>query len=159
MMRVLRAIGLAAGIAVFAAALHSWAIASTGAALGTDLGVAAVAPGELAVSSGLALQASGLQPGMRPANGTLHLRNITGVPVRLRVRALPSTRVLDDVLELRASAGGRSIALGRAWQALPGTLGVRERADLPLRARLRRPAQGLIADVALELDAIPVRVR
>lgn len=159
MMRPARAIGLACGLAVFAVALHSWAIASTGTALGTDLGVAAVAPGELQVAAGLALHATGLQPGGPGATGALRVRNITGVPVRLRLRALPSTRALDGVLQLTAAHRGRRIPLGRAWSDVRITLGVRERMSLPLGARLLRPAQGLIADVTLELDADPVRPR
>jgi hypothetical protein len=39
------------------------------------------------------------------------------------------------------------------------TLGVGKAATLPLRARLLRPQQGLIADVALELGADPVLPR
>lgn len=159
MMGPARAIGLACGLALFAIALHSWAIASTGSALGTDIGVAAVAPGELEVSSGLVLHASGLQPGAAPATGTVRMRNITGAPVRVRVRALPSTRALDGVLELTTTVGGRRIELGRAWSAARFRLGVRGTRSLPLRAWLRRPAQGLIADVTLELDADPVATR
>lgn len=156
MMPPARASGLAGGLAAFAIALHSWAIASTGSALGADLGVAAVAPGELQVASGLALHAAGLAPGGPSAEGALRVRNITGVPVRVRLRALPSTRVLDDALELVATYRGRRIVLRRAWSDAPIRLGVRERLSLELRARLLRPAQGLIADVTLELDADPV---
>lgn len=155
MMRPARASGLAGGLAAFAIALHSWAIASTGSALGADLGVAAVAPGELQVASGLALHAAGLAPGGPSAEGALRVRNITGVPVRVRVRALPSTRVLDDALELVATYRGRRIVLRRAWSDA-ATLGIRESVSLPLQARLLRPAQGLIADVTLELGADPV---
>lgn len=75
------------------------------------------------------------------------------------LRTLPSRRLLDDVLALGATAGGRTIALGRTWSAVPVTIGMRESVTIGLRARLRRPAQGLIADVTLELDADPVRAR
>lgn len=159
MMRPARAIGLACGLAVFAVALHSWAIASTGTALGIDLGVAAVAPGELQVASGRALHATGLQPGGPGATGALRVRNITGAPVRVRLRALSSRRALDDVLELTAAHRGRRIVLGRAWSDVRITLGVRGSMSLPLSARLLRPAQGLTADVTLELEADPVLAR
>lgn len=158
-MRTARAIGLACGLALFAVALHSWAIASTGSALGTDIGVAAVASGELEVSSGLLLHAAGLQPGGAPATGVTRMRNITGAPVRVRIRALPSTRALDGVLELTATVGGRRIEVGRTWSAARIRIGVRRTRSLRLRARLLRPAQGLIADVTLELDADPVIAR
>lgn len=158
-MRSVRAIGLACGLVASALAVHSWAIASTGSALGTDLGIAALAPGELKVASGLALHATGLQPASAPATGRLRVRNITGVPVRIRLRALPSTRALDGVLDLRASARGRQITINRSWTSTVIVLGVGRSLALPLRARLRRPAQGLIADVTLELDAIAVRRR
>ncbi len=158
-MRSVRAIGLACGLVAFALAIHSWAIASTGRALGTDLGIAAVAPGELKVSSGLALHATGLAPGSAPASGRLRVRNITGVPVWIRFRALPSTRALDGVLDLRAGARGQRFAIGRTWTSAPVVLGVRRTLTVRLRAGLRRPVQGLIADVTLELDAIPVRRR
>lgn len=152
-MRSIRAIGLACGLIIAALALHSWAIASTGTALGADLGVAAVPPGELEVSSGLALQATGLQPGAAPATGALRVRNISGAPVRVRIRALPSTRALDGALELTATARGRRIVLSRSWSTMRVTLGMRKSTTIALRARLTRPAQGLIADVTLELDA------
>ena len=155
-MRLVRAIGLGCGLAVMALAVHSWAIASTGAALGADLGVAAVAPGELQIGSGLALQAHGLQPGDRPVTGHVRVRNITGVPVRVRIRALPSTRALDGALDLTATARGRRIALRRTWSAALFRLGVRESTPLRLRARLLHAAQGLLAAVTLEFDAEPV---
>ena len=155
-MRLARAIGLACGLVAFALALLSWAIASTGAALGTDLGVSAVAAGELQVGPGPVLRANGLQPGAAPATGVLRLRNIARVPLRVRMRALPSTRALDGVLALTTRHAGRRIELTRAWTARPFTLGVRESVALPLRARLLRPAQGLIADVTLEVDAVAV---
>lgn len=158
-MRLLRAIGLACGLTTMALAVHSWAIVSTGAALGTDLGVAAVAPGELEASSGLVLQATGLQPAAAPATGAVWLRNITGAPVRVRLRALPSTRALDGALELTVAARGGRTVLGRSWSPVVLTLGVGKAATLPLRARLLRPQQGLIADVALELGADPVLPR
>jgi hypothetical protein len=118
--------------------------------------VAAVAPGELDVSSGLVLQASGMHPAGAPATGTLRMRNITGVPVRVRIRALPSTRALDDALELTVDARGRRTTLRRGRSPVLVTLGVRKAVALPLRARMLRAQQGLIADVALEIEAEPV---
>jgi hypothetical protein len=158
-MRLLRAIGLVCGLTTMALAVHSWAIASTGAALGTDLGVAAVAPGELQVPSGLVLQASGMQPSGAPVSGELSLRNITGAPVRVRIRALPSTRALDGALALTVTSRGRRATLSRQWSPVLLTLGIGRRATLPLRARLLRAQQGLIADVALELRSDPAPPR
>lgn len=157
--RAARAVGFAAGLAAVAVALHAWAIASAGTALGMDLTIVATAPGELAVApAGVVLRAHGLQRGRAVVRGAMTLRNVTAVPVRVRVRALPSTRELDRALELSLTSRGRTIAAGsvaelRRWSRGRMTLGVRESAPLELRARLRRPAPGLIADLVLELEA------
>lgn len=165
--RAARGAGLAGGLAAvaIAVAVGSWAIASTGPALGTDLTVAAVAPGELSLEgSGAVLQASAMRAGAAPVTGSLRVRNITGVPVLVRIRALPSTSEADDVLALAATSDGRPIAAGtagalRRWSSHSLRIGVRESAVLRLGARLRRPAEGLIADVTLEFDARPVTRR
>jgi hypothetical protein len=163
--RAARVAGLACGLAAAALAVHSWAVASTGPALGTDLTIAAVAPGELSlVGSGAVLQSSAMHPGAAPVTGTLRIRNITGAPVRVRIRALPSTREADDTLALTATAQGRLIVAGRVgslrrWSSRHVWIGVHGSALLRLGARLRRPAEGLIADITLEFDARPVRRR
>jgi hypothetical protein len=163
--RVARGLGLACGLVAVAVALQSWTVASTGAALGTDLGVVAIAPGELELTtSGPVLQTSAMQPGDAAVRGTLALRNITAAPVRVRVRALPSTPVLDDALALRMIVRGRPFARGSAgalrdWSARHITIGVRQTASITVQAWLRRPAQGLIGDITLEFDADPVTRR
>lgn len=157
--RAVRALGFAAGLATVAVALHAWAIAPAGAALGTDLTILATAPGELAVApAGVVLRVRGLRRGKAVVRGAMTVRNVTAVPVRVRLRALPSTRELDAALELELTLRGRTIAAGsvaelRRWHRGLVTLGVRERAPLELRARLRRPVPGLIADLTLELEA------
>lgn len=162
-LRAARAAGLTCGLAASALALHSWAIASTGTTLGADLAVVAVAPGELELEpAGAALRATGLQPGSEPLRGALRMRNLTGAPLRVRIRALPSTRDLDGALELRARARGRTVAAApvgrlRRWSAGTVAIPVGGRAVLALDARLRRPAPGLIADVTLELRATAAR--
>jgi hypothetical protein len=159
MTRVARGAGIVCGLVVVALALHSWAIASTGPSLGTDLAVAAVAPGELELSgSGPVLRATALRPGDAPATGSLRVRNITGDTLRVRIRALPSTGEVDDVLGLRATMRGRTVAAAKAgrwrrWSAYSFRLGVRESAVLRLSARQLRAADGLIADLTLEFDA------
>jgi len=164
MSRAARAVGLLCGLAAAAFAVHSWAVASTGPGLGADVTIAAVAPGELALSgSGAVLQASGLHPG-DGATGSLRLRNITGEPLLVRIRTLASTPELDDALELTATAQGREIAAGstgdlRRWSTRSVLLGVRRSALLRLSARQRRPAEGLIADVTLEFRARAVARR
>lgn len=157
--RAARFAGVACGLAAAALAIHSWAVASTGPALGTDLTIAAAAPGELSLDgSGAVLQASAMRLGSAPATGSLRVRNITGAPVHVRLRALPSTREADDVLELTATSRGRPILAGsvgtqRRWSARGLRIGVHGSAVLRFGARLRRPAEGLIADVTLELRA------
>lgn len=160
--RLACAAGLAVGLAAVAIGLRAWTIRSTGPVLGTDIAVSAVAPGELALSgSGLVMQASGMRLGGRVATGALRMRNITGSALRVRIRALGSTRELDDALALSATSGGRRVAAGparglRTWSAGSIRIGMRETATVALRGWLRRPLEGLIADVTLELRAWPV---
>jgi|GEM_PF-3435418 len=164
-LRIARGLGVVCGLVAFALALQSWIVTSTGAALGTDLAIAAVAPGELELTTtGPILQTTGMQPGDALAHGTLRLRNITGAPVRVRIRALPSSRALDDALALRTITRGRPFARGSAgalrdWSMRHLTIGVRQTASIKVQAWLRRPAQGLVADITLEFDADPVTSR
>jgi len=152
----LRAAGLICGLVVVAVSVRSWMIVPTGSVLGTDVGIVAVAPGELLLSgSGLVLRANRMRPGDASAKGAVRLRNITGRPLRVRFRTLPSKRALDDVLELTFTAGGQWIGGGsvgalRRWSPRQVWIGVHGSSMLEVRARMRRPAEGLIADVTLE---------
>lgn len=157
--RMLRAAGLICGLAIVAAGVHSWAIASTGAALGADVAITAIAPGELQITpSGYALSATAMHPGQAPARGTVRLRNITGRTLHVRFRALPSTRELDGALRLTMAARGRRLHGGtadtlRGWSTRRLSIAVGDSVALELTAAIGRAAPGLIADVALEFDA------
>lgn len=160
--RIAKAIGLALGIVAVVVAVSAWEVRSTGAALGADVQVVAVPPGELILEpSGAFLSAHGLHPG-RAAEGRLRVRNITVRPARVRVRALPSGRDLDDVLHAEVMAGGRRIARGtlgqlRAWSRRSPALAVGEVGALTMRTWLARDAadryRGAIASITLELRA------
>jgi hypothetical protein len=160
-----RVAGVTCGLVAVAIAVQTWAIGSTGSALGTDLDVVAVAPGELRLDgSGTLLRANRMDPGATPVTSAVRLRNITGTPLRVRIRVLPSTRDLDRVLMLRFTSDGRRVAAGsagrmRAWSLGSIWLGVRGSAVLRLAAQMRRPAEGLIADVTLEFHASPATAR
>ncbi len=155
--RAARAAGLVAGVAAFAVLAHSWTVTTAAAGFGTDLVVSAAAPGELEVTpSGELLQAVAMRPGSL-AGGVVRVRNITGGPVAVRLRVAPSTPELDDVVDLAVTSGGRRLAVGsagelRGWSERRLLIGVRDSASLELRAQLRRPTQGLIAEIRLVLD-------
>jgi hypothetical protein len=73
-----------------------------------------VAPvGELEVTPpapGPALVADSLLPGGRPALGTFRIRNQTGNRLGVRLRARSDSTALDGLVQVRISAGGRSLA-------------------------------------------------
>lgn len=162
--RIAKGIGLALGVVAITAALSAWQVSSTGAALGADLEVVAVPSGELMTSPSAAfVQASGLRPGTRPVTGATTVRNITGRPVRVQARALPSGRDLDGVLQVELRDGDRRLAratLGelRAWSAGGVPLAVGATRRLSMRAWLAPGAagrtDGTITTVTLELRAV-----
>jgi hypothetical protein len=155
----LRAAGLICGLLAVAASVRSWMIVPTGSVLGTDVGIVAVAPGELLLSgSGQVLRGNRMRPGDASVTGAVRLRNITGTPLRVRFRTLPSRRALDDVLELTFTAGKRWIGGGsagalRRWSPRQVWIGVHGSTMVEVSARMRRPAEGLIADVTLEFHS------
>lgn len=156
--RIARAAGLTLGVTAFAVGVHSWSSSTAAAGFGTDLVIAVAAPGELDVTpSGPILQAVAMRPGSL-AGGVLRVRNITGTPVRVRVRAITSTPQLGDAVDLSVTSSGRPIAVGRT--ASLGrrstehvTIAVRDSAPLEVRAQLRRAARGLIGEVRIKLYA------
>jgi hypothetical protein len=157
-----RRVGLALGLLVALGAVLSWRVAAEGAAVGAEARFLAVPPGELTVApSGAFLSARRLRPGGAAARGELRLRNITGTPVSVRVRGLPSGRDLDRLLRVRIGTvfHGRLRGL-RSWTR-PFVLGRGERRALPARVWLPASADGAAAgaavDVTVELRVEPRR--
>jgi hypothetical protein len=105
-----------------------------------------------------------LLPG-RELAGKVTLRNQTGVPLALRLRALPSTPHLDALLRVRMNVGAKTLYDGplsglrtgsrtlrlASGQAAP----VKLVASLP--AGLRSGYQGRIVDVSLQIDSRSAR--
>jgi hypothetical protein len=152
-----RRAGLALGLLLALGAVLSWRIPSGTAALGAQARFTAVAPGELTVApAGAFLSARGVR-----ARGALVIRDITGRPVSVELRARPSTRQLDRLLRVAISDQGRvrfrgRLARLRAWTAV-ASLRARASRRLAVRAWLptgaRSRAAGAIVDVMVELRA------
>jgi hypothetical protein len=152
-----RRIGLALGLLLALAAVLSWRIAAEGAALGADARFVAVPPGELTLEpAGEFLVARGLAPS-EASDGRLRVRNITGAPVAVRLRARPSSRDLDRPLAVLVRAGGVTLYRGRlrglrSWsRAL--TIPRGDARTLDVRARLATRAVGAAVEVTVELRA------
>jgi hypothetical protein len=156
-----RRIGLAVGLLVALAAVLSWRVAAEGAGVGAEVRFVAIPPGELTVEpAGTFLAARGLEPG-GAATGRLELRNITGTPVVVRLRGLPSSRDLDASLRVELAAGDDVVFRGRlgrlrGWTA-PFALARAERRRLVARLWVAPGAGGKVAgaavDVTVELRA------
>jgi len=154
------------GIALAVALVLSWRVAADGTALPTEVTMHAHPTGELELRPAAAfLSALRLEAGGPSASGGLRLRNITPVPLDVRVRLAPSAATLDRALAVRLAAGGRLLAGGRLgrlrrWSA--GSLRIRPGRSAVLQARAAVPAGrsaaaagGQDVDIAVELQARP----
>jgi hypothetical protein len=129
-------------------------------ALAAGLTVSVNRTGELDVApAGTVISASDLRAGAR-RHVTLRVRNQTGVPVGLQIRAQPRTGALDDVLALVVRARDRTIAEGslrrlRRWSPVTLTLGPGRTAEVTVGTTLTRVPEGRGArdDITLELRA------
>jgi hypothetical protein len=157
-----RRIGLALGLLLALGAVLSWRVTAEGAAVGAEVRLLAVPPGELTVApAGAFLSARGLRPGGEPARGELRLGNIAGTPVSVGLRALPSGRDLDRALRVELISDGVRVYSGRlgtlrSWTRLFALERGERRA---LSARVWVPAAtgdraaGAVVDVTVELRA------
>lgn len=161
--KLVPAIGVALGLVIALAAVLSWRVSAAGESLGAEVRFVAAPAGEVSISpGGVLLTARRLAPG-DSATGRFEVRNMTGSPLRVRLRALPSERSLDGALRVEFTAQGRKIAAGRLGELR--SFGSGEGLSLPrgasrevaLRAELNRAAgrahEGQIVDVSLELEA------
>jgi hypothetical protein len=160
-----RRLGLGLGLMLALAAVLSWRIDAEGAGAGAEVRFVAAPPGELtAAPAGAFLTARSLQP-RGSGTGRLELRNITGTPVAVRLRGLPSAPDLDRLLRVEVGAGGEVLFRGRLGGLRSWTrtlvIGRGERRALATRVWLPAGAGGGVAgalvDVSVELRAEPRR--
>jgi hypothetical protein len=159
--RSARLLGIALGLCVALIALISWRVPGGERTLGADVRFEALQTGEIGVAPLHPFaSAPSLLPG-KSVRGDVTVRNQTGVPLALRLRALPSTRDLDQLLVVQVSAGKRALYDGklaglRAGATAPlvlkpaGAQRLRVSASLP--TGLRTGFQGRILDVSLQID-------
>ena len=158
-------VGLILGVAVAVAGLVSWRMPAPERATAASLSVAAKPSGELELAPrGHVIAAPRLRAG-EAVRGELAVRNQTGRTLAVRLRAVPSGRDLDRVLQVEAKVGGKPLFRGtlgalrsftrRSFRAAPG-----ERRRLDLRAWIPSSARsgwrGRAEDVVLELRPRPL---
>jgi hypothetical protein len=164
--RLARLLGVLVGVSVAVLALVSWRVPGGERTLGTDLRIEALQTGEIGVAPlHPFVSAPSLLPGSSVA-GDLTVRNQTGVPLALRLRALPSVRDLDRLLVVRVSAGSRTLydgslgvlrAAGTQPLALRGPMAQRLHVSASLPPGVRSGFQGRIVDVSLQIATERVR--
>jgi hypothetical protein len=163
--RIARLAGILLGVGLAAVALLSWRVPGGERTLGADVRFEALQTGPVGVAPIRPFVSTpSLLPG-KEVSGNVTLRNQTGVPLALRLRALPSTPGLDTALHVRMSTGSKILYGGplsglrsgsqalrlRSGQASPVAL----RASLP--AALDSGYQRRIVDVSLQIDSRPAR--
>jgi hypothetical protein len=160
--RVARLAGICVGVVLAVAALIAWRVPGGERTLGADVRFEALQTGEVGVAP---LHPFASSPSLLPGHslsGDAAVRNQTGVPLALTLRALPSVRDLDGLLAVRVSAGNRVLYNGnlnglRARGTQPFTLGpasaLRLRVSASLPAGVRTGFQGRIVDVSLQVES------
>jgi hypothetical protein len=99
------------GAFLLGAILGLWALSGFKIPAGTDLQGADVhvltaSTGELEIPAGVFVRGLGLQPGEQQAvEGSVPVRNRTGVPLDVKVHVLPSITDLNDLLMIEVRAG------------------------------------------------------
>jgi hypothetical protein len=125
---------------------------------GTDLTMVVAPSGELELPTRRPfLGARDMRPG-DVVRGSITPRNQTARPLRLRLRALPSSPELDHALRVRVASGATTLYDGplsglRRWTRSALRLGVSRHARIAFRAELGRSPRGHIVDVPIELRA------
>lgn len=162
-----RLAGLLLGLGLAAAGVVSWHVPGGAGALGADIKIVATPTGELEVSpSGPFLSATNLQPGAPAARGELGVRNQTGAPLAVRVRAVPSLPDLDSLVVVHVEVDRELLFDGtlsalRAGSDHPLDIASSQERVLRVEASLPRTVrggyEGRVADVWLELQAEVVR--
>jgi hypothetical protein len=156
-----RLAGLLLGIALAAAGVTSWRVPGGSGSVDADVRLLSAPTGELQVSPmGLFLSAPSLAPGDEAVRGELLVRNQTGSALDVRLRALPSSPDLDELLVVRMDIGKDRIFEGtlgglRTWTERSFQLASDERRVLRAEAwfprRVTSGYEGRIADVTIEM--------
>jgi hypothetical protein len=99
--------GVMLGLVAAVVFLLAFPVKGGGGAMGLDVTIASMPTGELAVEPiGPFLRGAGLTPNDDPAEGTLSVRNQTGVTLSLGISVRPSTSYSDDLLRVTATHEG-----------------------------------------------------
>jgi hypothetical protein len=157
----MRAAGFALGLGVVVLALLAWRLPTVRPDLGAETAFSIAPTGELEVQqSGVFLDAKGLRPGSAAQTGANAIRNQTGKPLAVSLRALPAARDLDELVSVHVSSGATTIFSGklgalRDWTR-PLRLASGERA--PLRLRVSIPST-VRAGYSARIESIPLELR
>jgi len=142
-----RLAGLVAGLAVVALlALQAWRVPASSRPAGVDVGLRAVATGEVGVRpSGGVVRSRVVAPGGAPARGRVRLSNRTAAVLAARPHVTGGDPALDGVVELEMRLAGRTVFRGsldrvRAGEAPAIVLPLQGRAVVGLRLYLPRDA-------------------
>ena len=131
-----------AGMAIAAVLVAGWRV-PTQKAPGASLRVTAVGTSELTASpTHPFLVASDLRPG-HPVSRKVVLTNTMAQPLAVRVHAVPADYDLDKLLQVKASAGGKTVFAGslgelRHWSPRSFVVPMRAQAALETSFRLAK---------------------
>jgi hypothetical protein len=164
---LLRISGLILGLTVAASLVAASKIPPGTGVLGADVLVASGPTGELAVSpSGPFLSATNLTPApaQDPPSGTLRVTDQTGSALEVRLRGVPDSPDMDQLLHVRVDAGSLTLYDGmlaglRDWTSASFTLTPGERQDVTVSTWLD-PQDGAswagrVGTIFLEFDTTP----
>jgi hypothetical protein len=164
--RLVRPLGLLLGVVLAATALASWRVPGGQRSLGADVQVEALQTGAIGITPlHPFLSKPSLLPG-KSADGAVTLRNQTGVPMSVRLHAMPSTRDLDSLLRVRVSdargvlydgnLGGLRTA-GTTPLRLAGGQSDKLNLHASLPSSVRSGFQGRIVDITLQINSARTR--
>jgi len=159
--RTMRALGFALGLGAVVLALVAWRLPSVRPDLGAEAAFSIAPTGELEVAqSGVFLDAKGLRPGSAAQAGATAIRNQTGKPLTVSLRALPGARDLDTLVAVQVVAGSNTVFSGtlgglRAWTK---PLRLRSGELAPLRLRVTMPST-VRSGYAARIVSIPLELR
>jgi hypothetical protein len=163
-----RRTGFALGLALSLVLAVSWQVPAGTGRLGLDVQVIASKTGELGVEpTGVIVQGTGLEPraGRDTARGKTTIRNQTPKTLEVRMRLLPGSRDLDQIVLVDAEARGTPMFAGllgtlRDWSRNAVRVEPGERFELDVRLQVPQGAgdgyRGRIEDIVLELQSKPL---
>lgn len=155
--------GLVLGAVACTVLLVAPRISRPAGAVSAALTLTAAPTGEIGVTPvGTVLAQGALAPGAPPARGAMVVRNQTGVPLALTLRAKPASGDLDDVVRLRITGGAATLFDGSLARLRAGTrpvllppgAGRRLRLTATLRSGAPDDFEGRTDEVALEITSV-----